>query len=149
MADEPRTTPSRTHREIAELIVRSQVTLQSVVHLRRALRTGRIRLDDVVEAAGPGEASQHDAVLTQLDRIRRLLRENEHFAELSASKTRKVSDGKRKEYRRTVAANTNMISESVAALRLRKAYVDRIAEHLRQIVEQGREVPFGTGTTCA
>lgn len=134
--------PARTPR-FAELIVRSPLTLQAVIDLQRALRTGRVRLDAVVEPARADKTSQHSAVLAHLDRIRRVVRENQHFADLLASKTRKVSDGKRKESRTAVAMNTNRITESLAAIRLRKECVDRIAEQLRQIVEQGSEVQRG------
>jgi len=44
-------------------------------------------------------------VVKLIDKIRRLDRENEHFTELMTSKTRKISEGKRKEYRDAIARN--------------------------------------------
>src|SRR6267378_710117 len=110
------------------------------------LKKGKMRVREVIRDAPDeddetfDEQGRTEQVVKLIDKIRRLDRENEHFNELMGSKTRKVSEGKRKEYRDAIGRNEAAMAETLAEVKLNKRQIERIIENLKKLIERVDQV---------
>src|SRR6267378_1483106 len=109
------------------------------------LKKGKMRVREVIRDAPDeddetfDEQGRTEQVVKLIDKIRRLDRENEHFNELMSSKTRKVSDGKRKEYRDAIGRNEAAMAETLSEVKLNKRQIERIIENLKKLMKRVEE----------
>src|SRR5437660_946934 len=86
------------------------------------------------------EQGRTDQVVKLIDKIRRLDKDNERYGELMTSKTRKVSENKRKEYRDAITRNEHSMAETLAEVKLNKRQIERIIENLKKLIERVEQV---------
>src|SRR5438477_915270 len=133
-------------KEVLEAVLHSSIAIKEIIQIGERLRKGKMRVREVIRDAPDeddetfDEQGRTDQVVKLIDKIRRLDRENEHFAELMTSKTRKVSEGKRKEYRDAIARNEASMAETLAEVKLNKRQIERIIENLKKLIERVDQV---------
>src|SRR5262249_737376 len=100
------------------------------------------------------EQGRTDQVVKLIDKIRRLDKDNEQYNEKMSSKTKKVSEGKRKEYRDAIARNEAAMAETLSEVKRNKRQIERIIENLKKLSERVdqverelRQIENRTGTT--
>ncbi|TMB05687.1 MAG: RNA polymerase sigma factor RpoD, partial [Deltaproteobacteria bacterium] len=113
-------------KEVLEAVLHSSIAIKEIIQIGERLRKGKMRVREVIRDAPDeddetfDEQGRTDQVVKLIDKIRRLDRENEHFTELMTSKTRKISEGKRKEYRDAIARNEAAMAETLSEVKLNK-----------------------------
>ena len=133
-------------KEVLEAVLHSSIAIKEIIQIGERLRKGKMRVREVIRDAPDeddetfDEQGRTDQVVKLIDKIRRLDRENEHYAELMLSKTRKVSEGKRKEYRDAVARNEAAMAETLSEVKLNKRQIERIIENLKKLIERVDQV---------
>src|SRR2546429_560308 len=133
-------------KEVLEAVLHSSIAIKEIIQIGERLKKGKMRVREVIRDAPDeddetfDEQGRTDQVVKLIDKIRRLDRENEHFAELMTSKTRKVSEGKRKEYRDAIARNEASMAETLAEVKLNKRQIERIIENLKKLIERVDQV---------
>jgi RNA polymerase primary sigma factor len=133
-------------KEVLDAVLHSSIAIKEIIQIGERLKKGKMRVREVIRDAPDeddetfDEQGRTDQVVKLIDKIRRLDRENEHFAELMSSKTRKVSEGKRKEYRDAVARNEASMAETLAEVKLNKRQIERIIENLKKLIERVDQV---------
>src|SRR5205085_1432575 len=89
-------------KEVLDAVLHSSIAIKEIIQIGERLKKGKMRVREVIRDAPDeddetfDEQGRTDQVVKLIDKIRRLDRENEHFAELMTSKTRKVSEDERK-----------------------------------------------------
>ncbi len=133
-------------KEVLDAVLHSSIAIKEIIQIGERLKKGKMRVREVIRDAPDeddetfDEQGRTDQVVKLIDKIRRLDRENEHFAELMGSKTRKVSEGKRKEYRDAIARNEASMAETLAEVKLNKRQIERIIENLKKLIERVDQV---------
>jgi RNA polymerase primary sigma factor len=133
-------------KEVLEAVLHSSIAIKEIIQIGERLRKGKMRVREVIRDAPDeddetfDEQGRTDQVVKLIDKIRRLDRENEHYTELMTSKTRKVSEGKRKEYRDAIARNEAAMAETLAEVKLNKRQIERIIENLKKLIERVDQV---------
>src|SRR5438270_6215183 len=133
-------------KEVLDAVLHSSIAIKEIIQIGERLKKGKMRVREVIRDAPDeddetfDEQGRTDQVVKLTDNIRRLNRENEHFAELMGSKTRKVSEGKRKEYRDAVTRNEASMAETLAEVKLNKRQIERIIENLKKLIERVDQV---------
>src|SRR5438876_1201963 len=133
-------------KEVLDAVLHSSIAIKEIIQIGERLKKGKMRVREVIRDAPDeddetfDEQGRTDQVVKLIDKIRRLDRENEHFAELMTSKTRKVSEGKRKEYRDAIARNEASMAETLAEVKLNKRQIERIIENLKKLIERVDQV---------
>ncbi|HET7787929.1 MAG TPA: RNA polymerase sigma factor RpoD, partial [Myxococcales bacterium] len=133
-------------KEVLEAVLHSSIAIKEIIQIGERLKKGKMRVREVIRDAPDeddetfDEQGRTDQVVKLIDKIRRLDRDNEHFTELMSSKTRKVSEGKRKEYRDAVARNETAIAETLSEVKLNKRQIERIIENLKKLIERVDQV---------
>ncbi len=133
-------------KEVLDAVLHSSIAIKEIIQIGERLRKGKMRVREVIRDAPDeddetfDEQGRTEQVVKLIDKIRRLDRENEHFNELMSSKTRKVSDGKRKEYRDAVSRNEAAMAETLAEVKLNKRQIERIIENLKKLIERVDQV---------
>src|SRR5205814_4636706 len=133
-------------KEVLEAVLHSSIAIKEIIQIGERLKKGKMRVREVIRDAPDeddetfDEQGRTDQVVKLIDKIRRLDRENEHFAELMTSKTRKVSEGKRKEYGDAIARNEASMAETLAEVKLNKRQIERIIENLKKLIERVDQV---------
>jgi len=131
---------------VLDAVLHSSIAIKEIIQIGERLRKGKMRVREVIRDAPDeddetfDEQGRTEQVVKLIDKIRRLDRENEHFNELMSSKTRKVSDGKRKEYRDAVSRNEAAMAETLAEVKLNKRQIERIIENLKKLIERVDQV---------
>src|SRR5256886_4713191 len=98
-------------KEVLDAVLHSSIAIKEIIQIGERLKKGKMRVREVIRDAPDeddetfDEQGRTEQVVKLIDKIRRLDRENEHWNELMSSKTRKISEGKRKEYRDAIARN--------------------------------------------
>src|SRR5438132_809101 len=133
-------------KEVLDAVLHSSIAIKEIIQIGERLKKGKMRVREVIRDAPDeddetfDEQGRTDQVVKLIDKIRRLDRENEHFAELMTSKTRKVSEGKRKEYRDAIARNEAAMAETLSEVKLNKRQIERIIENLKKLIERVDQV---------
>src|SRR5438045_1624833 len=133
-------------KEVLDAVLHSSIAIKEIIQIGERLKKGKMRVREVIRDAPDeddetfDEQGRTDQVVKLIDKIRRLDRENEHFAELMTSKTRKVSEGKRKEYRDAIGRNEAAMAETLAEVKLNKRQIERIMENLRKLIARVDQV---------
>ena len=133
-------------KEVLEAVLHSSIAIKEIIQIGERLRKGKMRVREVIRDAPDeddetfDEQGRTDQVVKLIDKIRRLDRENEHFTELMTSKTRKISEGKRKEFRDAIARNEGAMAETLSEVKLNKRQIERIIENLKKLIERVDQV---------
>jgi RNA polymerase primary sigma factor len=133
-------------KEVLEAVLHSSIAIKEIIQIGERLRKGKMRVREVIRDAPDeddetfDEQGRTEQVVKLIDKIRRLDRENEHYAELALSKTRKLSEGKKKEYRDAVARNEAAMAETLSEVKLNKRQIERIIENLKKLIERVDQV---------
>src|SRR5438477_3588836 len=133
-------------KEVLDAVLHSSIAIKEIIQIGERLKKAKMRVREVIRDAPDeddetfDEQGRTDQVVKLIDKIRRLDRENEHFAELMTSKTRKISEGKRKEYRDAIARNEASMAETLAEVKLNKRQIERIIENLKKLIERVDQV---------
>ncbi len=133
-------------KEVLEAVLHSSIAIKEIIQIGERLKKGKMRVREVIRDAPDeddetfDEQGRTDQVVKLIDKIRRLDRDNEHFTELMTSKTRKVSEGKRKEYRDAIARNEAAMAETLSEVKLNKRQIERIIENLKKLIERVDQV---------
>jgi RNA polymerase primary sigma factor len=133
-------------KEVLDAVLHSSIAIKEIIQIGERLKKGKMRVREVIRDAPDeddetfDEQGRTEQVVKLIDKIRRLDRENEHFNELMSSKTRKVSDGKRKEYRDAIGRNEAAMAETLSEVKLNKRQIERIIENLKKLIERVDQV---------
>src|SRR2546430_24721 len=133
-------------KEVLEAVLHSSIAIKEIIQIGERLRKGKMRVREVIRDAPDeddetfDEQGRTDQVVKLIDKILRLDRENEHFTELMTSKTRKISEGKRKEYRDAIGRNEAAMAETLSEVKLNKRQIERIIENLKKLIERVDQV---------
>ena len=133
-------------KEVLDAVLHSSIAIKEIIQIGERLKKGKMRVREVIRDAPDeddetfDEQGRTEQVVKLIDKIRRLDRENEHFTELMISKTRKVSDGKRKEYRDAIGRNEAAMAETLSEVKLNKRQIERIIENLKKLIERVDQV---------
>src|SRR5207248_1620650 len=133
-------------KEVLDAVLHSSIAIKEIIQIGERLKKGKMRVREVSRDAPDeddetfDEQGRTEQVVKLIDKIRRLDRENEHFSELMSSKTRKVSDGKRKEYRDAIGRNEAAMAETLSEVKLNKRQIERIIENLKKLIERVDQV---------
>jgi RNA polymerase primary sigma factor len=133
-------------KEVLEAVLHSSIAIKEIIQIGERLKKGKMRVREVIRDAPDeddetfDEQGRTDQVVKLIDKIRRLDRENEHYGELMSSKTRKVSENKRKEYKDAVTRNESSMAETLSEVKLNKRQIERIIENLKKLIERVEQV---------
>ncbi len=133
-------------KEVLEAVLHSSIAIKEIIQIGERLKKGKMRVREVIRDAPDeddetfDEQGRTDQVVKLIDKIRRLDRENEHYNELMSSKTRKVSENKRKEYRDAILRNEQSMAETLSEVKLNKRQIERIIENLKKLIERVEQV---------
>src|SRR5438128_4830978 len=133
-------------KEVLDAVLHSSIAIKEIIQIGERLKKGKMRVREVIRDAPDeddetfDEQGRTDQVVKLIDKIRRLDKDNEHYGELMTSKTRKVSDSKRKEYRDAIARNEASMAETLAEVKLNKRQIERIIENLKKLIERVDQV---------
>src|SRR5207237_1021462 len=109
-----------------DAVLHSAIAIKEIIQIGERLKKGKMRVREVIRDAPDeddetfDEQGRTDQVVKLIDKIRRLDKDNEHYGELMSSKTRKVSENKRKAYRDAIARNEASIAETLSEGKLNK-----------------------------
>src|SRR5258705_3508320 len=133
-------------KEVLDAVLHSSIAIKEIIQIGERLKKGKMRVREVIRDAPDeddetfDEQGRTEQVVKLIDKIRRLDRENEHYNELMTSKTRKVSESKRKEYRDAVRRNEAAMAETLSEVKLNKRQIERIIENLKKLIERVDQV---------
>src|SRR5258707_1079266 len=133
-------------KEVLEAVLHSSIAIKEIIQIGERLKKGKMRVREGIRDAPDeddetfDEQGRTEQVVKLIEKIRRLDRENEHFNELMGSKTRKVSDNKRKEYRDAILRNEQSMAETLSEAKLNKRQIERIIENLKRLIERVYQV---------
>src|SRR3954469_3986948 len=133
-------------KEVLEAVLHSSIAIKEIIQIGERLKKGKMRVREVIRDAPDeddetfDEQGRPEQVVKLIEKIRRLDHENEHLAEMMSSKTRKVSESKRKEYRDAVSRNEAGMAETLAEVKLNKRQIERIIENLKKLIERVDQV---------
>src|SRR5438067_7624537 len=133
-------------KEVLDAVLHSSIAIKEIIQIGERLKKGKMRVREVIRDAPDeddetfDEQGRTDQVVKLIDKIRRLDKDNEHYGELMTSKTRKVSENKRKEYRDAVARNESSMAETLSEVKLNKRQIERIIENLKKLIERVEQV---------
>src|SRR6266850_1195853 len=133
-------------KEVLDAVLHSSIAIKEIIQIGERLKKGKMRVREVIRDAPDeddetfDEQGRTDQVVKLIDKIRRLDKDNEHYGELMSSKTRKVSENKRKEYRDAVGRNEAAMAETLSEVKLNKRQIERIIENLKKLIERVDQV---------
>src|SRR5438105_2737523 len=133
-------------KEVLDAVLHSSIAIKEIIQIGERLKKGKMRVREVIRDAPDeddetfDEQGRTDQVVKLIDKMRRLDRDNEHYGELMTSKTRKVSENKRKEYRDAIARNEASMAETLSEVKLNKRQIERIIENLKKLIERVDQV---------
>ena len=125
-------------RRVLEVVLGSSVALEAILALRDELRAQRIRVQNVVrdadeEDAELDEQGHVDRVCKAIDKVGRLLKEQNKVGEKLDSKGAETSQ---KKYRALIEGSKHEILDALLRLRLHKKQIDAIVVKLKEFVER-------------
>ena len=129
-------------KEVLDAVLHSSIAIKEIIQIGDRLRKGKMRVREVIRDAPDeddetfDEQGRVDLVVKLIDKIRRLDKENEQAAEQLNSKTKKVSDSKRKELKDEILRNEQQMAETLSEVKLNKRQIERIIENLKKLIER-------------
>ncbi len=129
-------------KEVLEAVLHSSIAIKEIIQIGERLRKGKMRVREVIRDAPDeddetfDEQGRADLVVRLIDKIRKLDHENEKLHEQLDTRTRKISDGKKKELRDEVQQNEQQMAEHLAEIKLNKRQIERIIENLKKLIER-------------
>ncbi|MGZ6141777.1 MAG: sigma-70 family RNA polymerase sigma factor, partial [Myxococcales bacterium] len=133
-------------KEVLDAVLHSSIAIKEIIQIGERLKKGKMRVREVIRDAPDeddetfDEQGRTDLVVKLIDKIKRLDHENEKLHEQLGSKTRKVSENKRKEYRDAIARNEASMAETLSEVKLNKRQIERIIENLKKLIERVDQV---------
>jgi RNA polymerase primary sigma factor len=126
-------------RRVLQVVLNSSVAIEEILQLGDKLRKQKIRVKEVVKDADEEDAEfdeqwHIDRVCKVIDKVRRLWKEQEKFAEKLAAKA--VSESTRKRYKKQIADLKQEILDALQEMRLNKKQIDKIVLKLKELVER-------------
>jgi RNA polymerase primary sigma factor len=133
-------------KEVLDAVLHSSIAIKEIIQIGERLKKGKMRVREVIRDAPDeddetfDEQGRTDQVVKLIEKIRRLDKDNEMLNEQLDSKTKKVSDQKRKEVRDAVIRNESAMAETLADVKLNKRQIERIIENLKKLIERVDQV---------
>jgi RNA polymerase primary sigma factor len=133
-------------KEVLDAVLHSSIAIKEIIQIGERLKKGKMRVREVIRDAPDeddetfDEQGRTDQVVKLIDKIRRLDHENEKLDEQMGSKTKKVSENRRKEYRDAIARNEAAMAETLSEVKLNKRQIERIIENLKKLIERVDQV---------
>ncbi|MCA1827702.1 MAG: RNA polymerase sigma factor RpoD [Myxococcales bacterium] len=133
-------------KEVLDAVLHSSIAIKEIIQIGERLRKGKMRVREVIRDAPDeddetfDEQGRTDQVVKLIDKIRRLDKDNETYVEKMSSKTKKVSEAKRKEFRDAIARNEAAMAETLSEVKLNKRQIERIIENLKKLIERVDQV---------
>jgi RNA polymerase primary sigma factor len=126
-------------RRVLQVVLNSSVAIEEILQLGDKLRKQKIRVKEVVKDADEEDAEfdeqwHIDRVCKVIDKVRRLWKEQEKFAEKLGAKA--VSESTRKRYKKQIADLKQEILDALQEMRLNKKQIDKIVLKLKELVER-------------
>jgi RNA polymerase primary sigma factor len=126
-------------RRVLQVVLNSSVAIEEILQLGDKLRKQKIRVKEVVKDADEEDAEfdeqwHIDRVCKVIDKVRRLWKEQEKYAEKLAAKS--VSESTRKRYKKTIGDVKQQILDALQEMRLNKKQIDKIVIKLKDLVER-------------
>jgi RNA polymerase primary sigma factor len=116
-----------------------EVAIEEILQLGDKLRKQKIRVKEVVKDADEEDAEfdeqwHIDRVCKVIDKVRRLWKEQEKYADKLAAKS--VSESTRKRYKKVIGDIKQQILDALQEMRLNKKQIDKIVLKLKDLVER-------------
>jgi RNA polymerase primary sigma factor len=133
-------------KEVLDAVLHSSIAIKEIIQIGERLKKGKMRVREVIRDAPDeddetfDEQGRTEQVVKLIDKIRRLDKDNEVLSEQLDSKTRKISDPKRKEVRDAIARNEQSMAETLQEVKLNKRQIERIIENLKKLIERVDQV---------
>src|SRR5262245_24299647 len=126
-------------RRVLQVVLNSSVAIEEILNLGDKLRKQKIRVKEVVKDADEEDAEfdeqwHIERVCKVIDKVRRLWKEQEKFAEKLAAKS--VSESTRKRYKKVIGDIKQQILDALQEMRLNKKQIDKIVLKLKDLVER-------------
>src|SRR5262245_56715535 len=126
-------------RRVLQVVLNSSVAIEEILNLGDKLRKQKIRVKEVVKDADEEDAEfdeqwHIERVCKVIDKVRRLWKEQEKFAEKLAQKG--ISETSKKRYRNQINSFKQEILDALAEMRLNKKQIDKIVLKLKEFVER-------------
>ena len=124
-------------RRVLQVVLNSSVAIEEILELGDKLRKQKIRVKEVVKDADEEDAEfdeqwHIERVCKVIDKVRRLWKEQEKFAEKLAAKS--VSEATRKRYKKAAGDINQQILDALQEMRLNKKQIDGIVIKLKDFV---------------
>ena len=133
-------------KEVLDAVLHSSIAIKEIIQIGERLKKGKMRVREVIRDAPDeddetfDEQGRTDQVVKLIEKIRRLDKDNEVLGEQLESKTRKLSENRRKEVRDSIARNEAAMAETLADVKLNKRQIERIIENLKKLIERVDQV---------
>src|SRR5262245_28572698 len=126
-------------RRVLQVVLNSSVAIEEILNLGDKLRKQKIRVKEVVKDADEEDAEfdeqwHIERVCKVIDKVRRLWKEQEKFAEKLAQKG--ISETSKKRYKNQISGFKQEILDALAEMRLNKKQIDKIVLKLKEFVER-------------
>ncbi len=143
-------------KEILQAVLSSPIAIQEILEMGEKLKTGKMRVRDIVKdapeqaessddssdeeggssngPAGFNESERAEQLIQLIDKICKLDKECEKLEETLERK--KVTEAKRKEAREEIKKHQTEMMEHLEEMRLNKRQIDRIVAVLKQLIER-------------
>jgi RNA polymerase primary sigma factor len=129
-------------KEVLEAVLHSSIAIKEIIQIGDRLRKGKMRVREVIRDAPDeddesfDEQGRADTVVKLIEKIRRGDAANEKLHEQLDTRTKKVSEAKRKELKDEIARNEQQMAETLAEVKLNKRQIERIIENLKKLIER-------------
>ena len=126
-------------KEVLAVVINSQIAIQEIIDLGDRMRTGKVRVKDVVrdydeEASDEAiEEARRERVLKQIDKVAALGSENE---KMLAALQKAGTERTRKKYEEQLEKNRGDMQTALEAVRLSKKQIDRIVLRLKSLIRR-------------
>ena len=133
-------------KEVLDAVLHSSIAIKEIIQIGERLKKGKMRVREVIRDAPDeddetfDEQGRTEQVVKLIDKIRRLEKENEELHEQFDSKTKKLSEAKKKELRDEVLRNEAAMAETLSDVKLNKRQIERIIENLKKLIDRVDQV---------
>ena len=130
-------------RRVLQVVLNSAIAVEEILELGEKLKKAKVRVKDVVrdlddEDADFDEVWHTERVVKIIDKVRRLLRENEKLVEEMAEPpgvvAPKAMELRKKKLREKLDDNKNEMFEHLSELRINKKQIERVVQKLKNLV---------------
>ena len=129
-------------KEVLEAVLHSSIAIKEIIQIGDRLRKGKMRVREVIRDAPDeddesfDEQGRADTVVKLIEKIRRGDAANEKLHEQLDTRTKKISEARRKEVKDEIARNEQQMAETLAEVKLNKRQIERIIENLKKLIER-------------